>query len=294
MSSPDPVPSSLAPPPPPAAENAKTIFTANDCVKRFERYIKFEKPRLDVFYKPGEEKLQECSRKAEVMIQELLKMDGCTPEIARNLSALVLYNVVMLLDDSSSMEEEEAGERINTLQKTMEAITDVYDHANNTGTVLDRKIIKRFVFKSPMEKPLLIMIITDGGIEGEKEELLRTVINTCVQKCKDDPTRGEDAVAFHFSRVGNDDGAEKLLRDLDVRGGKHVDCLPVEKKLEHIDGVQKWIVLHKLLLGALMEDVNDDDKEHVVDGNVGDMAAKSEDDDEYEDDYELPAVAATS
>lgn len=34
------------------------------------------------------------------------------------------------------------------------------------------------------------------------------------------------AVAFHFSRVGDDEGAKKLLEELDHDGGEHVDCLP--------------------------------------------------------------------
>lgn len=107
------------------------------------------------------------------------------------------------IDDSSSMEYEDGGNRKDMLKKVLEAIADVYELAreegivsvrflNNptgrkdikkadvaglhaeiqydgvtmTGTELQNKILKPFVLEpqTPMRKPLLTMIITDGDV----------------------------------------------------------------------------------------------------------------------------------
>lgn len=98
----------------------------------------------------------------------------------------------------------EAGERIKTLEKTMDEITSVYGLANPTGiravkfinakkgllnirnnnwkkrfklinyagvtpigTSLRLKVIDRFVWTTPpMKKPLLVVIITDGEVSS--------------------------------------------------------------------------------------------------------------------------------
>lgn len=111
-----------------------------------------------------------------------------------------------VLDDSSSMSDEEGGKRIETLTKTMKKITMVYDLARpapdqglvsvkfincmkgyknidnrrvspvlkrhafwgttQIGSALQKKVLDNFVFNpiAPMEKPLLIMTVTDGGV----------------------------------------------------------------------------------------------------------------------------------
>ncbi|KAH0604020.1 uncharacterized protein H6S33_007051 [Morchella sextelata] len=304
---------------PPGGYQAKMPghITAAECLKRFQAFIKYEKKGLDVFYggTEGEEKLKECASKAEVMLKALLEK-GCTGEIAKDLSTLVLFDVVMLIGDSSMILEEN-GERIKTLQNTMNAITDVYDLANDDGILsvqflnsakgkrnitgkrvqtvlnnhcfqgltmigkmLEKRVLNQFVFKSPMKKPLLVIIITGGEIEGEKQGLLRMVLNTCAKKCERDSQRGRDAVAFQFSRVGNDEGAEELLKTLDDDYWYHVNCLPVGGRLENITGSQKWIVLRELLLGALMKAVHDDDGEYEVNG---DKVYDEDEDDEDED-----------
>lgn len=114
---------------------------------------------------------------------------------------IVLERFSLNLDDSSSMRDEECGMRIETLKNTMCAIVDVYDLANDNGissvkflnkekgkknitrknvknvldkhyfhgvtkigTMLDKRILNRFVYGTDMKKPLLIMIITDGEV----------------------------------------------------------------------------------------------------------------------------------
>lgn len=99
------------------------------------------------------------------------------------------------------METEQNGERIKTFKKTMLEITSVYDLANSRGirsvrfinsktafknikrgnlrkhfanlkydgmtrigTALKDKVLANYVWAGPMEKPLLVMIITDGEV----------------------------------------------------------------------------------------------------------------------------------
>lgn len=100
-----------------------------------------------------------------------------------------------------SMQTEQNGERIDSMKKTVEEITSIYDLANpqglksvkffnnkrgykqinhkncsrilsqiryegltRIGTSLKKKILDRFVWRDPMKKPLLVMIITNGEV----------------------------------------------------------------------------------------------------------------------------------
>lgn len=101
------------------------------------------------------------------------------------------------------MQTEQKGDRIKTLKKAMQGITSVYDLANpngiravkfinakqgirnyknkswkknfgtrrydgmtRIGTALKAKILDQLVWKDPMTKPLLVMIITDGDVSS--------------------------------------------------------------------------------------------------------------------------------
>jgi len=257
-------------------------------------------------------------------VDELMKQ-GCKKEMALQFSALTLYDLVILLDDSSSMKYDEGGTRQDTLKQVLTEVASIYSLARpngirsvrflNTkqgkkdvnparveevlkvqyygltkiGTELKRKILNPFVLKDglAMEKPVLAMIITDGDVEGEKNDHLETVIMQCVQKITADPKKGEHAVAFFFSRIGNDPGAKALIEGLDNHKSvrEYIDCFPVNARLEDIkERDLKWNTLQKLLLGSLYAEVNNQD-EVVADEEKPtlDVAPESSDD-ELEDD----------
>ncbi|KAL0630726.1 hypothetical protein Q9L58_010425 [Maublancomyces gigas] len=271
--------------------------TVDECFKNFQKYIEHEKRGADeskialkVFYK-DDKSLQDLAPTAKTMIESLFAL-GCGKEIALQLSVLILYDLVMLIDDSSSMETEQGGERIKTFKRTMAEITSVYDLANprgirsvkfinskkgfmnirrghlkknfgslkydgmtRIGSALKERILTPHVWANPMTKPLLVMIITDGEPEGEPRGTLEMVIRDCVAAIEADPTRGNAAVSFHFSRVGDDPAAIALLQNLDDSAtvGDNVDCLTVKDSLENlVDPGNRWTVLPKLLLGAIM------------------------------------------
>lgn len=115
----------------------------------------------------------------------------------------------MRTDDSDSMVYDQKGARIVTLQKILNSITGIYNLAREQGimtvrflnatkgkrnvttktvktvikghdyggitrigTELKKKILDKFVLGMEMKKPLLIMVITDGGVRPQKIILL--------------------------------------------------------------------------------------------------------------------------
>jgi len=223
------------------------------------------------------------------------------------------------------MKTEQKGERIETLKRTIQEITSVYDLANEDGitsikflnakggirkvknknwkkhfkdreytsvtrigSALSTKVLDRFVWAEKMTKPLLVMTITDGVVEGEREGLLKDVIKKCMEKLTSDTERGKHAVAFHFSRVGNDEEAQKFLEDLDNSPtiGNFIDILPATARLEKLTDKRekyRWAVLPKLLLGAIMTEWDTRDKEVEADSGSESDHEKNPVDSEDED-----------
>ncbi|KAI5842144.1 hypothetical protein DFP73DRAFT_554423 [Morchella snyderi] len=312
-------------------DDIETI-AAEECLQNFNKFIDNEKPGIRSFFSP--EQLEKLSVDGANMVNKLRKKK-CGKETSKQLSILCLYDLVMFIDDSSSMSDEEGGQRIDTLTKTMKKITMVYDLARpapdhglvsvkfinsmkgyknidnrrvshvlkkhafwgttQIGSALQKKVLDNFVFNlnAPMKKPLLIMTITDGGPEGESKDHLGIVIDQCVKKLEAQGGAGKDAVAFHFSRVGNDTGAADLLAELDERC-ESVDCLRAEYALERLsDKELQWEILPKLLLGAIVRTINQNDEEelgkaenvapvHVA--SLGDEIIELDDDDKGSDD----------
>ncbi|WPG99694.1 Hypothetical protein R9X50_00251300 [Acrodontium crateriforme] len=96
------------------------------------------------------------------------------------------------------------------------------------GTELRKKVVDPILIQKlngQMQKPLLIISITDGQPAGENQgELMETV-----RYALDNARRsryGPGAVAFQFAQVGNDQKATEFLAKLDNDPivGKEVDC----------------------------------------------------------------------
>ncbi|PUU80839.1 hypothetical protein B9Z19DRAFT_973419 [Tuber borchii] len=235
--------------------------------------------------------LKDSIQKGEEMVRTLVEMK-CDVKVAIELTLLTLYDVAILIDDSGSMILEENGQRKDTLIWLIKEISDIYSMANgpdahtmhflNTtevkkgadekwedylgrhefggatriGTELKKQILDEFVIgNSNQSKPLLVIILADGTVEGEKKGYLRKVIQDCVNE-REGAGKGRDAVSFQFSLIGNDPGAAKLLEDLDQDQelSEYIDVLPVESDLECLLA-DKWFVIPKVLLGAILPDV---------------------------------------
>ncbi|KAF8246423.1 hypothetical protein K440DRAFT_632147 [Wilcoxina mikolae CBS 423.85] len=173
--------------------------------------------------------------------------------------------------------------RILTIKQTVKRICEVYDYANVSGltvrffnqnrgrknvtpskcdfldglklqgllrfgTELKRKILDPFVGQDcQMEKPLLVIVLASGEVEGEKTGLLEHVIINCLANCVADPEKGRGVVEFQFAQVGRDiDQAATSLRNLDndVRVGDRVSCL-LRPGLDGIgDPGLKWQIVY--------------------------------------------------
>ncbi|KAF8535205.1 hypothetical protein BDD12DRAFT_893618 [Trichophaea hybrida] len=141
------------------------------------------------------------------------------------------------------------------------------------GTVLNEKILKEFVTED-MKRPLLVIVITDGEVEGEPEGKLKTVIKQAaaqlqkvagekaaklnkdakeVKKANANGAQGMWSVSYQFAKLGDDIKATELVQKLDddEELSPYIDCL-LQSKLEDLsDKDKKWGVIQKLLLGAI-------------------------------------------
>ncbi|KAF8248704.1 hypothetical protein K440DRAFT_642123 [Wilcoxina mikolae CBS 423.85] len=258
--------------------NAEDSSDSPDIAKLITEFITKEKPGLKGFYPKESASRTEAIETAEAMYDTLIA-SKCPRRGAEPLTLLALYDLVILIDDSLSMKTEEKGSRKKALEKTLKIVSWVYTLARPDGIVAIKylnakqgesdvmpghvkKIIKEHKFqgwtrigtkmknkvfdnfvKPDMKKPLLVITITDGDVFGEKKGVLVSVI--------DKYTKSRPAVAFQFARVGNDEGAAKLLQDLndDHKIGYLIDCChtPIDGFAEE----QKWDLLPKLLAGGV-------------------------------------------
>jgi len=251
---------------------------------------------------------------------------------------LALYDVVLLVDNSISMEVQQNGERIKTLTTTLQRVAWTYSFVSEVGgivsikylnqkkgnrkvkaghvadiikslrfqgltplgTELRNKVLKEYADAEKMKRPLLVVVITDGEIEGEPDGLLKRVImNKALDLREVWGDQGPEAVAYQFATIGNDKGARDLIKQLDddIQLGDYIDCM-LNETLDDIDTDQMWTILPKLLLGAISpywdEKETSKDDEEFNDGILADREVDDDEDLEAEgdgDDFDLtPAV----
>ena len=97
------------------------------------------------------------------------------------------------------------------------------------GTELRKKVIDPILVpklqSGQMQKPLLIICITDGQPAGETQNALVDTVRYAVDQARRSQY-GQGAVAFQFAQVGNDTKATEFLAKLDndPMVGSEVDC----------------------------------------------------------------------
>ncbi|KAH2909678.1 hypothetical protein KXW25_003865 [Aspergillus fumigatus] len=217
--------------------------------KSLDSYI--EDSCLDKFFSPGSKFLQEVSQKAAKLKDD--PRNKYKPDQIKDLTRVALYQPVLYCDDSSSMREEmrwqaqrELVKRITNIATQLvpedkgvhlrfinraepgwddlrsEAIEEnmTFEPSGNTqiGTKLRDKILQPFIYDVlnrgiPLERPYLIMMITDGCPTAEAENTLKDVVMECGRKLRE---KGHErqAVMFQISQIGNDQGADNFLKTL--------------------------------------------------------------------------------
>ncbi|KAI9089639.1 hypothetical protein DFS34DRAFT_638978 [Phlyctochytrium arcticum] len=160
------------------------------------------------------------------------------------------------------MNSDQQGNNLRSETETSTLVRSVkYMGVTPLGTQLDAKVVQPLVLgparNNQMQKPVLVITITDGEPVGENRDKVQTVIASAKQALQQ--TRyGGGAVAFQFAQVGKDTAAQRFLGTLDhdpVVGGM-IDCTSYYE-LEQMEMAKKgvnltpemWLV--KLMVGAV-------------------------------------------
>ncbi|KNG46660.1 hypothetical protein TW65_06664 [Stemphylium lycopersici] len=273
--------------------------------------------------------LDQIAQQAAPKINQLIQRWRIQKEIANDIVKLALYDIVLYIDDSGSMQFEEEGSRIKDLRLILERVsfaatlfdadgisvrfmnTDLSGARNSQGrplqdgvateaqideimhgvqfkgltpmgTSLQRKVIDEIVLQKArsgqMQKPVLVIAITDGQPAGEPQNAVFDTIRNTFAALQSTPY-GKGAVAFEFAQVGNDEMARKFLGKLDEdpQIGPMVDCTSnFENEQEEMMRANPpvdltpdlWII--KLLLGAIDRSYDSkDEKTNPAPGGYG-------------------------
>jgi hypothetical protein len=80
-----------------SGKQTKDEILQKECFDYLKRYIEKEKPGLAKFY-DNDAKIKAAATKAADLVEGLCDGGkGCTPEIARDMQVLILYDLVMLI-----------------------------------------------------------------------------------------------------------------------------------------------------------------------------------------------------
>mmetsp|Transcript_1977 Transcript_1977/g.5870 ORF Transcript_1977/g.5870 Transcript_1977/m.5870 type:complete len:452 (-) Transcript_1977:2876-4231(-) len=138
------------------------------------------------------------------------------------------------------------------------------------GTKMEQRILEPFLFqpikRGALEKPVLIVTITDGEPTNEPEQKIFAVVKNAKRTCASS-RYGAKAVAFSFAQVGKDTGAQEFLGKLDTDPavGDMVDCTSYYE-LEAEEYMKKGVTLTpelwlvKMLVGAVDPSYDEQDE----------------------------------
>ncbi|KAF1837737.1 hypothetical protein BDW02DRAFT_645106 [Decorospora gaudefroyi] len=273
--------------------------------------------------------IEQIAQQAPQKINQIIQRWRIQKEIANDIVKLALYDIVLYIDDSGSMQFEEEGSRIKDLRLILERVsfaatlfdadgisvrfmnTDLsgardqqgrplqdgvateaqiehlmrgvqFKGLTPMGTALKQKVLDPIVIQKArsgqMQKPVLVIAITDGQPAGEPQNAVFDAIRNTFSELEQTPYR-RGAVAFEFAQVGNDEMAKKFLGKLDEDPGvgPFVDCTSnFENEQDEMSRANPpveltpdlWIV--KLLLGAIDSSYDKkDEKTNPAPGGYG-------------------------
>jgi hypothetical protein len=123
------------------------------------------------------------------------------------------------------------GNGIRTEQQVEELVSRVgFKGLTPMGTSLKNKVLEPLVLgparSGNLQKPVLIITITDGQPAGEAPDAVFSAIRVASQELGKNPRYGQGAVSFQFAQVGNDLKAREFLGKLDSEAGigDLIDC----------------------------------------------------------------------
>ncbi|KAJ5388191.1 hypothetical protein N7509_010732 [Penicillium cosmopolitanum] len=227
-----------------------------------------QEKNLQSFYPPErlDRLVQSLVNEAPGKLQRLIHEWAVPMEVATDVMKLSLFDVILYVDDSGSIEFEEKGLRKDQLRQILGLVATAAstfdqdgisvrfmnstesgdgirnaDDVNNLvnrvrfagltplGTNLRSKVIDPMIVgparANRLDKPVLVITITDGQPAGEPHGAVGDAIRYAVEETS--RTRyGRGSVSFQFSQVGTDQRAREFLGDLDEdpQIGHLIDC----------------------------------------------------------------------
>ncbi|PUU81528.1 hypothetical protein B9Z19DRAFT_1190998 [Tuber borchii] len=212
------------------------------------------KERLGAFFQAGDERVNRVIRAAAEKCDELVEEFGIEQELVPKLAQIGLYDLIVLCDDSGSMNAENriAGlkDAVLRFHKIATAVNSegglslcCFDNPSLTGldnitseetliqklneiqfntgygvpTPLMEKILKPLAHKAQncqLESPTIIVVITDGGASSEEAVALANNIEAFKASLQANHYTGP-AVSILLCRVGTDPAADEFLRQLE-------------------------------------------------------------------------------
>ncbi|OGM43068.1 transcription factor RfeF [Aspergillus bombycis] len=277
-----------------------------------------QEKNLQNFYPPEKLNLlvQGLANDAPAKINKIIREWGVPTEVATDIIKLSLFDIILYVDDSGSIEFEERGVRKEQLRQiigivataastfdedgisvrfmnSMERgdgirnVDDVnmlvsrvrFQGLTPLGTGLKNKVLDPQVVgparAGRLQKPVLIITITDGQPAGEPLDCVANSIRYAVDEVSRTPF-GRGAVSFQFSQVGNDAKARDFLSSLDEDPsiGNLIDCTSnFEVEQDEMSRALPPVYLTrelwcaKLMLGAI--DSSYDTKDEKAAGRAG-------------------------
>lgn len=280
-----------------------------------------QEKQLQHFYPQDklESLVQSLAADAPAKLNKLMHEWNVSIEIAMDVIKLSLFDVILYVDDSGSIEFEEGGIRKDQLRQIITTVATAAstfdqdgisvrfmnsvevgdgirsaDDVNKLvsrvrfqgltplGTNLRNKVLDPLVVgparSGRLQKPILIITITDGQPAGEPRDAVAEVIRYSSEEVSRTPY-GRGAVSFQFSQVGNDTRAREFLASLDEdpRIGGLIDCTSnFEVEQDEMSRANPPVYLTrelwcaKLMLGAI--DSSYDTKDEKAAGRAGGAA----------------------
>ncbi|RFN52835.1 ankyrin repeat protein [Fusarium flagelliforme] len=207
---------------------------------------------LESFFGPGSPVLDSILLKAHTVVTDPSLSLRFTAAEVRSSFHMALYQPIIYCDDSGSMKEENRwpnqSEIVSQIASTMSLFSAdekgahirfinkssggdnlkgdalkaqmgfTPDGSTKIGTNLNSKILEPFIYSvtnagTAFERPILVIIITDGWPTEEAEDTLQNAIITCQQRLQA-AFHPRDAVLFSANQIGSAPQAEKFLSGL--------------------------------------------------------------------------------
>ncbi|CAG7558021.1 unnamed protein product [Fusarium equiseti] len=208
---------------------------------------------LESFFGPGSPVLDSILLKAHTVVTDPSLSLRFTAAEVRSSFHMALYQPIIYCDDSRSMLEEnrwpnqseivsqiattmslfssdEKGAHLRFINKSSGGLDNLKgdalkaqmsfapDGSTKIGTNLNSKILEPFIYSvtdagAAFERPILVIIITDGWPTEEAEDALQNAIITCQQKLQA-AFHPRDAVLFSANQIGSAPQAAQFLSGL--------------------------------------------------------------------------------